>query len=293
MFCRKDQNFSKNSVSDVKFGFLQVMKYGKIHVAIWKRVPRSVNRSKEYTMVIRGDKTMIRIGICDDIYDARIQLRAALERVLESRGPQGSFVEFSSGEQLLRWLASHRGELDVLFLDIKMSGIDGMETAERIREADDDLELVFVTCYSDRVFDGYSVGALAYLMKPAKSSRLEPLVDRILSKLSQNENNTYFCKYGDVTYRIPYKKILYFYSERRTVTCVTAEREYLFYDKLDQVASRLGKQFVRIHQRYLVYAPAVERISTNEVYIGGKALPVSRSRRESTLIALTRASLED
>lgn len=134
---------------------------------------------------------MIRIGICDDIYDARIQLRAALERVLESRGPQGSFVEFSSGEQLLRWLASHRGELDVLFLDIKMSGIDGMETAERIREADDDLELVFVTCYSDRVFDGYSVGALAYLMKPAKSSRLEPLVDRILSKLSQNENNTY------------------------------------------------------------------------------------------------------
>lgn len=96
-----------------------------------------------------------------------------------------------------------------------------------------------------------------------------------------------------MTYRIPYKKILYFYSERRTVTCVTAEREYLFYDKLDQVASRLGKQFVRIHQRYLVYAPAVERISTNEVYIGGKALPVSRSRRESTLIALTRASLED
>lgn len=236
---------------------------------------------------------MIRIGICDDIYDARMQLRTALERVLENRGLQSSFVEFPSGERILRWLASHRGELDVLFLDIKMSGIDGMETAEKIRKADDDLELVFVTSYSDRVFDGYSVGALAYLIKPAKSSRLEPLVDRILSKLSQNENSTYFCKYGDVTYRIPYKKILYFYSERRTVTCVTAEREYLFYDKLDQVASRLGKQFVRIHQRYLVYAPAVERITANEVYIGSKALPVSRSCREAALIALTCASLED
>lgn len=236
---------------------------------------------------------MIRIGICDDIYDARMQLRTALERVLENRGLQSSFVEFPSGERILRWLVSHRGELDVLFLDIKMSGIDGMETAEKIRKADDDLELVFVTSYSDRVFDGYSVGALAYLMKPAKGSRLEPLVDRILSKLSQNENSTYFCKYGDVTYRIPYKKILYFYSERRTVTCVTAEREYLFYDKLDQVASRLGKQFVRIHQRYLVYAPAVERITANEVYIGNKALPVSRSCREAALIALTCASLED
>lgn len=236
---------------------------------------------------------MIRIGICDDIYDARMQLRSTLERILESRGLQSSFVEFSSGEWVLRWLASHCGELDVLFLDIKMSGIDGMETAERIRKADGQLELVFVTGYSDRVFDGYSVGALAYLMKPAKSSQLEALLERILAKLSQKASSTYFCKYGDVTYRIPYKKILYFYSERRTVTCVTTDREYLFYDKLDQVASGLGKQFVRIHQRYLVYAPAVESISSNEVHIGGRALPVSRSCQEAALMALTCAALED
>lgn len=236
---------------------------------------------------------MIRIGICDDIYDARMQLHIALERILESRGLQSTFVEFSSGERVLRWLASHCGELDVLFLDIKMTGIDGMETAEKIRKADHDLELVFVTSYSDRVFDGYSVGALAYLMKPVKRTQLEPLVDRLLSKIYQNENNTFFCKYGDISYRIPYKKILYFYSERRTITCVTTEREYIFYDKLDQVTARLGKEFVRIHQRYLVYAPAVERISSHEVYIGDKALPISRSCKESALMALTYAALED
>lgn len=236
---------------------------------------------------------MIRIGICDDIYDARMQLRSALERIFEKRGRQSTFVEFPSGERVLRWLASHCGELDVLFLDIKMTGIDGMETAERIRKADRQLELVFVTSYSDRVFDGYSVGALAYLMKPAKTAQLEPLADRILSKIEQNESNTFFCKYGEVTYRIPYKKILYFYSERRTITCVTTEREYLFYDKLDHTASLLGKEFVRIHQRYLVYAPAVDKISANEIFIGDKILPISRSCKESALMALTCASLED
>lgn len=245
------------------------------------------DRQKKEGMIV------IRIGICDDIYDARLMLRAALEQIFEGRGLMSTTVEFSSGERALRWLSAHRGELDVLFLDIKMTGMDGMETAQRIRKADDRLELVFVTSYSDRVFDGYSVGALAYLMKPVKKPQLEPIADRILAKLYQNENSTFFCKYGEVTYRIPYKKILYFYSERRMVTCVTAEREYVFYDKLDHVASRLGGQFVRIHQRYLVYAPAVEEVSAAEVHIGDAVLPVSRSCRESAMMALTYAALED
>ena len=147
---------------------------------------------------------MIRIGICDDIYDARMQLHAALGQILDRRGMQNTFVEFPSGEAVLRWLATHCGELDVLFLDIKMSGIDGMETAERIRDADHNLELVFVTSYADRVFDGYSVNAMAYLMKPVKRGQLEPLIDRVLFKMRQNEQNLFFCRYGDVTYRIPY-----------------------------------------------------------------------------------------
>ena len=125
---------------------------------------------------------MIRIGICDDIYDARMQLHAALGQILDRRGMQNTFVEFPSGEAVLRWLATHCGELDVLFLDIKMSGIDGMETAERIRDADHNLELVFVTSYADRVFDGYSVNAMAYLMKPVKRGQLEPLIDREIGR---------------------------------------------------------------------------------------------------------------
>lgn len=105
---------------------------------------------------------MLRIGICDDIYDARLVLRAALERVLEKRRVQGQFREFSSGEGLLRWLESHAGELDLVFLDMEMGELDGMETARRLRAADAGLQLVFVTGYAEHVFDGYSVGALGF-----------------------------------------------------------------------------------------------------------------------------------
>lgn len=236
---------------------------------------------------------MIRIGICDDIYDARMQLRVALERILEHKGMQSSFVEFSSGEKVLQWLKTHIGELDVLFLDMKMTGMDGIETAKRIRRADEDMGLVFVTSYADRVFDGYSVSALAYLMKPAKRGQLEEIMNRVLFKLYQNENQTFFCKYGDVTYRIPYYKILYFVSDRRMITCVTKEREYVFYDKLDHVAMQVGKTFVRIHQRYLVRAAAVECIVSNQVQIGQEKLPISRALKNSAIMALTYAALED
>ena len=192
---------------------------------------------------------MLRIAICDDIYDARLQLRANLERLLEHRGTEAVFSEFSTGEALLRWMHTHAGEVDLIFLDMKMGELSGMETAHRLRQADASVQLVFVTSYTDYVFDGYSVGALGYLIKPSKPEALEEILNRTLSILYQNESKTYFCRYGDVTYRIPYHKIQYFASERRKIMCVTTERTFTYYDKLDHVAEQLGNQFVRIHQR--------------------------------------------
>ena len=55
---------------------------------------------------------MLRIGICDDMQEARFGLRCALERALEQRNTEGTFFEFSAGEGLLRWLENHAGELD-------------------------------------------------------------------------------------------------------------------------------------------------------------------------------------
>ncbi|MBO5474348.1 MAG: response regulator transcription factor [Lachnospiraceae bacterium] len=234
---------------------------------------------------------MLRIAICDDIYEARLQLRSLLERILERRGIQSSFVEFSAGERLLKFLQNHMGEVDLLFLDMKMMGMDGMETAERIRAYDENIGIVFVTSFADRVFDGYAVGALGYLMKPAAQAKLESVIDRVLTGICQRENETFFCRLGEVTYRIPYARILWFASERRTVTCVTKEREFTFYDKLDNVARQTGGQFVRIHQRYLVNARWVDSITAAEVHIGEHCLPISRSMKESALMALTNAAL--
>lgn len=236
---------------------------------------------------------MLSIGLCDDNYDARLTLRAALERQLESQGENARILEFSSGEGLLKWFDNHPGELNLIFLDMEMGQLDGMDTACQLRQRDETLPLVFVTGYPDHVFDGYRVGALAYLLKPPKAQQLEEVLTRAAAALRRTEDQVYLCRRGEITYRIPQKDILYFTSDRRQVTCVTENTTYSFYGKLDQVAQELGNSFVRIHQRYLVQIKAVRQVTGSQVFVGGQALPISRSCQHQAMIALTRASLED
>lgn len=236
---------------------------------------------------------MLRIGICDDVADARFVLRSALERILEARKIQRQFMEFSSGETMLQWYDHHVGELDIVFLDMELRQIDGMETARRLRSADSGLQLVFVTGHAEHVFDGYSVGALGYLMKPPKKAQLESVLDRAQTALVRELDRAYVCRSGEIYYRIPLQNILYFASDRRQIHCVTPDRTYTFYDKLDAVAAQVGNGFVRIHQRYLAQAKAVDRLESGEVILRDNThLPVSRSCQQSALLALTRAELE-
>lgn len=235
---------------------------------------------------------MLCIGICDDSYDARFALRSALERLLEPRRQIARILEFSSGEGLLRWQSHHPGELHLVFLDLEMNQLDGMETARRLRQMEPGMQLAFVTGYDSHVYEGYQVGALGYLLKPPKAAQLADILDRATAILTQTNTAFFLCRSGEITYRIPYAEILYFVSDRRQVTCVTKEKEYTFYRKLDQVAQEVGTAFVRIHQRYLVRIHAVRQFAGNQVFVGDHVLPISRSCQQAAMLALTRASLE-
>ena len=100
---------------------------------------------------------MLRIGICDDECYARDALRLELEKLLEET--EEIVYEFSGGETAVSWLKKHPGEIDLLFLDVEMKGVNGIRTAEQIREFDTRIQIVFVTGFRDFVFEGYRVQA--------------------------------------------------------------------------------------------------------------------------------------
>lgn len=235
---------------------------------------------------------MLRIGICDDEQEMRFDLRYKLERILEVRDLEHEIYEFSSGDQLIEWYAKHTGTLELVFLDIEMDGSDGMETARQLRSVDQTLQIVFVTGHPDYVFDGYAVRALDYLMKPPAAKKLDYILSRAIAALHMEAGDVFLCRSHEGLYRIPKASILYFSSEKRQITCVTLSRNYTFYAKLDDISEEIGKGFVRIHQRYLVHATAVECIVNNEVLINGIALPISRAYQKKSILALTRALLD-
>ncbi len=237
---------------------------------------------------------MLSIGICDDNAENRTSLRWLLESILEQRAVENTIYEFSGGETMMRWMEHHPHQIDLLFLDIEMGEINGLETAKQLRAKHDTVQIVFVTGFSDYVFDGYGVDALGYLMKPARRQQLEEVLTRALSRICKTADAVYACHNADNWYRIPHREILYFESDRRKVNCVTISGSYSFYAKLDQVEQELqGSGFVRIHQRYLVRAAAIERICGSEVQVKGHTLPISRSCHQAALLALTRTALED
>lgn len=233
---------------------------------------------------------MLRIAICDDEIGARDTLRIQLEQILIEESEEIVY-EFSSGNSASSWLEKHPGEIDLLFLDVEMRGLNGMETAEKIRTFDNSLIIVFVTGYSDYVFDGYRVGALDYIVKPVSTQKLRELIHRVRMKLDSETAQTFTIKTIDGTWRFRLCDILYFYSDKRKVTLVTKNGEYPFYARLDDIDKQLAACFVRIHQRYLVNPMAVDYLGSDSVTLGNTEFPCSRRYKEAATAKIARAMM--
>lgn len=233
---------------------------------------------------------MLRIALCDDEMAARDTLHLCLEKLLKE-GSEEIVYEFSAGANAASWLKKHPNEIDLLFLDVEMKRMNGMETAAKIREFDDHIIIVFVTGYADYVFDGYQVGALDYMIKPVNEENLRKLLIRIRAKLEAEQTQTYIIKNIDGTWRFRLSEILYLYSDRRRVILVTKQGEYPFYAKLDEVETQLAAQFVRIHQRYLINPSNVDHIGSESITIGNARLPCSRRYRETAAGKIARAMM--
>ena len=233
---------------------------------------------------------MLRIAICDDEADARDALRFQLEKALMEKEEEIVY-EFSAGSNAVSWLGKHPGEVDLLFLDIEMKGLSGMETAKQIRTFDEQIMIVFLTGYSEFVFEGYSVGALDYMIKPVTAQKLVEVLRRVRMRLEQKEDKTFSFKNADGTWRFLLRDILCFCSDRRIVTLVTEQGEYYFYAKLDEIEARLGGRFVRIHQRYLVNPDWVDHLGSDAIKFSGRQLPCSRNHREEAMKKIARFML--
>ncbi len=232
---------------------------------------------------------MLQLAVCDDEKVFRSDLRKILGTELELCGIDYHISEFTSGEELIAGL--EKADCQILFLDIEMKGIDGVEAARRLRETKRQMEIVFVTSYADFVFQGYEVRALNYILKPYEPEKIAAVLHTAPEALDIEAEKYYVIDQRGGSIRVPLSSVKYFSSERRTVHAVTTEREYTFYEKLSDLETELPDTFVRIHNRYLVHLKYLEAVRQNTAVVDGEELPVSRSCKSGLSIAFAKYML--
>lgn len=225
---------------------------------------------------------MLRIAICDDEQFYREKIRMLLERYFEKSDLQYELAAFASGEDFLK-ARENRVKYDIVFMDISMEELDGMQTAQQIRAFHSDTEIVFVTAFLDYALEGYKVNAIRYILKDTLDGAVVECMDAILQKRKAAQVKFSFME-GErklYTENILYvesrkHKSVFFYMETETVT-------YQIYEKLDSIEEKLsGCGFLRIHKSYLVNLKHIRKISNYVAVLStGEELPVPRLRYQA------------
>ncbi len=216
-----------------------------------------------------------RIAICDDEDAQRACLGSLVRAWAAARDAQIRIEEYASAESLL-FAGEDDGVADILLLDIQMGGMDGVQLARRVRAADRDAQIVFITGFADYVAMGYDVEALHYLMKPVAEDKLREVLDRAMQRLGR-EQETLLVQAQDATVRIPLREILYVEAFSHYVSIRTAGGEVQARANISAMEKDLGAGFVRCHRSYVVGLRHISRIAKDEVQLdGGQSVPLSR-----------------
>ena len=233
---------------------------------------------------------MVKIGICDDEPEMRKPLRQILEQVLQLQGVEYLISESESGEELTAGISCL--DIDILFLDIEMRSLDGIETAKLLRRKGMKGIIIFVTAYPDFVFQGYEVHAFHYILKPYRKEKIEEVLRQALHELDLSKERYFVIEQKARVIRIPLSRTIAFQSDRRKVEALLEEDFVAFYGRIDEVCRELPSCFIRIHNRYIVNLNYVTTLERDRCILGSRSFPVSRAFRQELETAFARAMLK-
>ena len=221
----------------------------------------------------------MRIAICDD----EQILRKQLESFIHEKNPDTAVSAFETGEALLQ--ASMQKSFDLILLDIGLPGMDGVETAKRIRKDYDGTIIVFITADDSRVFEAFDVSALHYLRKPIDPEKLEQVYERAMQIIcgrkpaSDKREEEILIKAGDQHIRLERKDILCIESKGRKLLIMDRSGKYEIYGVLGKWEELLGDGFYRCHRSYLVGLRHVKSYDSESILLrGGIRVFLSRDR---------------
>lgn len=190
-------------------------------------------------------------------------------------------IPFSDGQALLN---ARINEFQLIFLDIQMSGLDGVATAHRLRELEFEGHLVFLTAFSEYVLRGYDVQALNYLIKPVEYKKIEKCLDFVFRKL---RDDNYIIRNSGSIIQIPYSKIIYFSSANHYTKIMTTDGALQQFESMRNIFCHLPRQFHYCHRTVIINLEHVRMLKGRELTLSDHTMvPVSMTYLQEIRSAL-------
>ncbi|MDN9585815.1 LytTR family DNA-binding domain-containing protein [Clostridioides difficile] len=228
---------------------------------------------------------MIKIAVCEDEKETQLLIEDYLENILKDISIEYEIQKYISGEELLE---SNLKDIDILLLDIKMEKLNGMDTARKIREVDNEMEIIFVTSLIDYVQEGYEVKAYRYILKPINKEKISKSVLPCINEMMKKRNNYLTINVKNYVDRIKIDSITYIETDRPNILIYTHDDMYITkmsISKIEKILNEYG--FFRCHNSYIVNLKLVESMSGSTVIVDGKSIPISKYRVKGLKLAIT------
>ncbi len=228
---------------------------------------------------------MYRIAIVEDEKEFREQLYEYLKKYEEEHQLSFQIFVFEDGEEII---SNYEEKYDLILLDIEMPKMNGMDAAEKIREKDEDVVLMFITNMAQYAIRGYSVGALDFVMKPITYYTFSMKMTRALKRVQRKVQAPIVLHLPDGIKTLEIKQIYYIEVQNRMLHYYTDEGEIIVRGTLQSVEEMLKPYpFAKCNHWYIVNLNHVKEVVRNTAVVGPYEVEISRRNKASFLKALT------
>ena len=235
----------------------------------------------------------LKVLLVDDVVLARSRLRTLLA---DCTAPGAEVLaEAANSSQAIT--ALRQTAFDLVLLDVRMPGMDGVQLAQTIASMPQSPAVVFVTAHSEHAVQAFDVAAADYLTKPVRLERLQQALQKV-ERLVQSKHPQSADFLGDTliiqdrgrTERVPLTEVLYLKAELKYVTVRTATRSYILDGALNELEEKYAAQFMRIHRNALIARRAVRALEKHYDAEEGEGWAVRLSGIDE-LLAVSRRQL--
>lgn len=229
----------------------------------------------------------LKIAVCDDNESHRVYLLDMVNEWAKKNRHLAEIKPYAEAKSFLFDYAEEK-DFDILLLDVEMPEISGIELARKIRKESSTVQIVFITGFYEYFSDGFDVSALHYLIKPAETGKLYPVLDRAVGNLTYRQRAV-LVETAEEDVKVPLAEILYVESERVYVVVHTVQGTYRTRMALGKFCQQLDETFFKVHRSYVVGLKYIKKITRADVtMVNGDRIPISRGMYDEVHGALIR-----